>query len=136
MTDKAQSWWVENLLRHTSYVPIPSETLSFKPPIWEYKMIAPDNVSIDMLNALGREGWEIISFNIDDNVILFKRPIDITGTSEAEPHRCIDPNTPSVLKFLLKYRYNPDDARETYHYISEGEMELKVNFCPYCGAVL
>lgn len=53
---------------------IPSETLSFEPPMWEYKMIKASNVGIDMLDTLGSEGWEIISLNIEDNVILFKRP--------------------------------------------------------------
>ena len=41
---------------------------------WEYKMVKNIMMTEDELNRLGREGWELVTYNYDDNRYIFKRP--------------------------------------------------------------
>lgn len=42
---------------------------------WEYKFEPYTCVDIGWLNKLGKEGWQLVHV-VDDNIYIFKRPIN------------------------------------------------------------
>lgn len=59
-----------------------------KRPMWEYEIVAMDNISPDSLNKQGNEGWEfvgIIGQTQQGAAVLFKRPTSVVKAASKMP---------------------------------------------------